>query len=526
MPEEWRCERNPLVSSLKVLTIWTTVTQLGIPCSTYRHSGETFIWQHLKVINVTGISVGFGLSSACDTLMSQTYGSPNKKHVGVILQRGALILLLCCFPCWALFLNTQHILLLLRQDPAVSRLTHTYVMIFIPALPATFLYTLQVKYLLTQGIILPQILTGVAANLVNVLVNYLFLHELHLGVMGSALANLMAQFSLALFLFLYIFWRKLHRATWGGWSLECLQDWGSFFRLAIPSMLMLCMEWWAYEIGSFLSGILGMVELGAQSIVYELATIVFMIPTGFSVAASVRIGNALGAGDIEQARRCSLVSVLVTELFAVAFCVLLLSCKDLVGYIFTTDREILALVARVVPLYAVSHLFEGLACTGGGILRGSGNQKVGAILNAVGYYVIGLPVGISLMFATSLGVVGLWAGIILCTVCQAACFLGFISRLNWGKACRQAQVHANMRLPAAQDLLLPGGPGSRGETGTGDAEKKDEAQWDQQLHQEAGPGAPRTRPGLSGRQLVLRRGLLLLGLLAVLLAGALVWVCV
>lgn len=91
-----------------------------------------------------------------------------------------------------------------------------------------------------------------------------------------------------------------------GWSLECLQDWGSFFRLAIPSMLMLCMEWWAYEIGSFLSGqcgrgaegaagggggpcpeawhqrslssgILGMVELGAQSIVYELATIVFMV---------------------------------------------------------------------------------------------------------------------------------------------------------------------------------------------------------------------------------------------------------
>lgn len=39
-----------------------------------------------------------------------------------------------------------------------------------------------------------------------------------------------------------------------GWSLECLQDWASFLRLAIPSMLMLCIEWWAYEIGSFLSG--------------------------------------------------------------------------------------------------------------------------------------------------------------------------------------------------------------------------------------------------------------------------------
>lgn len=39
-----------------------------------------------------------------------------------------------------------------------------------------------------------------------------------------------------------------------GWSWECLQDWGPFFRLAIPSMLMLCIEWWAYEIGSFLVG--------------------------------------------------------------------------------------------------------------------------------------------------------------------------------------------------------------------------------------------------------------------------------
>uniref|UniRef100_A0A8I3P5A1 Solute carrier family 47 member 1 n=2 Tax=Canis lupus familiaris TaxID=9615 RepID=A0A8I3P5A1_CANLF len=104
----------------------------------------------IAIINVTGVSVGFGLSSACDTLMSQTYGSQNLKHVGVILQRGILVLLLCCFPCWALFLNTETILLLFRQDPAVSKLTQDYVMVFIPALPATFLYALQAKYLLNQ----------------------------------------------------------------------------------------------------------------------------------------------------------------------------------------------------------------------------------------------------------------------------------------------------------------------------------------------------------------------------------------
>ncbi|XP_055241927.1 multidrug and toxin extrusion protein 1 isoform X2 [Gorilla gorilla gorilla] len=472
----------------------------------------------IAVINVTGVSVGFGLSSACDTFISQTYGSQNLKHVGVILQRSALILLLCCFPCWALFLNTQHILLLFRQDPDVSRLTQTYVTIFIPALPATFLYMLQVKYLLNQGIVLPQIVTGVAANLVNALANYLFLHQLHLGVMLSSSPMARSPGNVCV--------------PPTGWSLECLQDWASFLRLAVPSMLMLCMEWWAYEVGSFLSGILGMVELGAQSIVYELAIIVYMVPAGFSVAASVRVGNALGAGDMEQARKSSTVSLLITVLFAVAFSVLLLSCKDHVGYIFTTDRDIINLVAQVVPIYAVSHLFEALACTSGGVLRGSGNQKVGAIVNTIGYYVVGLPIGIALMFATTLGVMGLWSGIIICTVFQAVCFLGFIIQLNWKKACQQAQVHANLKVnnvprsgnsALPQDPLHPGCPENLEGILTNDVGKTGETQSDQQMRQEEPlPEHPQDGAKLSRKQLVLRRGLLLLGVFLILLVGILV----
>lgn len=62
-----------------------------------------------------------------------------------------------------------------------------------------------------------------------------------------------------------------------GWSLECLQEWGPFVRLAVPSMLMLCLEWWLFEVGAFLAGLISEAELGAQSVTYELTVVAYMV---------------------------------------------------------------------------------------------------------------------------------------------------------------------------------------------------------------------------------------------------------
>ncbi|XP_041053266.1 multidrug and toxin extrusion protein 1-like isoform X4 [Carcharodon carcharias] len=334
------------------------------------------------VINVSGISVGAGLASACDTLISQqkakgdnffsadaarpaeffqTFGSKNLKRIGVILQRGILILMIACFPCWALFINTEHILLALHQSPEVAKLTQLYVWIFIPGLPATFLYQLEIRYLQNQGIILPQIFTGLIANIFNAVVNYLLLYVLTLGVLGSAAANVVSQYCQAILLFGYIRWKKLYDGTWTGWSTDCLQEWGNFVRLAIPSMLMLCIEWWTYEIGTFLAGLINGVELGAQSVIYQVLTAAYMTVSG-------------------------------------------------------------------------------------GVLRGAGKQKLGAIGNLVGFYSIGFPLGVTLMFAAHLGVLGLWSGLFICVVVQAVFFIIVISRMNWDKASDQAVVNAGMKI--------------------------------------------------------------------------------
>ncbi|XP_053130694.1 multidrug and toxin extrusion protein 1 isoform X3 [Hemicordylus capensis] len=483
----------------------------------------------IAVINVTGISVGFGLSSACDTLMSQTYGGKNMKRVGTILQRAILILLLCCFPCWAVFVNTEQILLLIRQDPEVSRLTQVYVMIFIPALPATFIYQLQMRYLQNQRIIWPEVLCGIAGNVVNVVANLIFLYQLDMGVRGSAWANTIAQYSQAIALFLYIRWKKLHVETWGGWSAACLQEWDVFMALAIPSMLMTCIEWWTFEIGSFLIGLLSVLELSVQSIIYEVATIAYMIPFGISTAASVLVGNALGAGDVEKAKKSTVVSFLCTVCFVIQMGILLGATKDVLAYVFTSDEEVVELVAWVMPIYIIFHLFEALCCTTSGILRGTGKQKLGAIFNAIGYYGVGLPVGIVLVFVAKMGVLGLWLGMILCGLIPSVCTINYIIRMNWKQVAEEARCRAGLTQKLPEDPNSAPGPIKT----TSFSEKTDTQNgvvlmsytqmegpvYQIQLPGETSPGLSTVGKVLTTRQLIVKRGLAVVAAVAVLAAG-------
>uniref|UniRef100_A0A3P9JDU3 Multidrug and toxin extrusion protein n=1 Tax=Oryzias latipes TaxID=8090 RepID=A0A3P9JDU3_ORYLA len=396
----------------------------------------------IAVSNVTGVSIGVGLASACDTLISQTYGSGNLQKVGVVLQRAILILLLACFPCWAILINTRPILLAFRQEPEVASLAQLYVKIFMPALPAAFMFSLLSRYLQNQGIIWPQVITGFLVNLLNALINYIFLFVLKMGVAGSALANTFSQFSMAGILFGYIVCRGLHKATWGGWSKECLHDWGSYIRLAIPSMVMMCVEWWTYEIGGFLAGLISEVELGAQSIVYELANVAYMFPLGFSVAGNVRVGNALGAGETEQGKLSAKLTLFCAGLVSVGMALLIGGLKDHISYVFTYDEKIRERVSDVISFYAPFLLLDAISAACSGIIRGAGKQRVGAICNIVGYYGIGFPVGVPLMFAAKLGIKGLWTGLFTCVSLQCVFLIFYLIRMNWKDVTIEAQIRA------------------------------------------------------------------------------------
>ncbi|KAF7700056.1 hypothetical protein HF521_003014 [Silurus meridionalis] len=126
------------------------------------------------IINVSAVSVGYGLASACDTLISQTFGSGNLKRIGVIIQRSFLILMMACFPCWAILINTESILIAVKQNPEVARISQLYVKIYMAALPGLFTFITEATYLQNQRIQWPLVISGAAGNVINALCNYIF----------------------------------------------------------------------------------------------------------------------------------------------------------------------------------------------------------------------------------------------------------------------------------------------------------------------------------------------------------------
>ncbi|XP_051536741.1 multidrug and toxin extrusion protein 1-like [Myxocyprinus asiaticus] len=505
-------------------------------------------------INVTTTATGCGLALACDTLVSQTFGSKNLKRVGEILQRSILILLLFCLPCWAILINAESILLALRQEPEVARIAQLYVMAYLPAVPAMFLHHLQVSYLQNQGIILPQMYTAVAANIFNVATNYVLLHVMNMGVTGSAAANSISQITICLLLFAYIRWKKLHVKTWDGWSTASLQEWGSYMKLAIPSTLMLCFEWWIYEIGGFLAGMLGEVDLAAQHVLLEMGAITYMFPLGVHAAACVRVGNALGAGDTNRALITSKMTLMISGVLAVLQGIVLGSTKSVVGYIFTSDESIVEIVSENLTLYVFLQFFDALVCVCSGILLGAGKQKIAALSNLICYYCIGLPVGISLMFLAELRILGLWLGLLICVIIQTCFFTTLIFKLDWKKVTEQAQKRAGKNAKvvcvlqktsigqSVLDTLVSEGQENTEQTPDAGASASIPEPWDditgnkaqitsngsdvagyirvrsqEQGKAESGEAQPKAL--LSMGQLVLRRGLILLAGILILIAG-------
>ena len=413
-------------------------------------------------MNLTALSVGFGLASAMDTLCSQAYGAGElAQRASVYLMTGGLVLSITFCVILVLNLNAATVLMALGQPEDVSALAGTFVYYLLPGIPALLIYELVRKVLQASNIAMPMLYVAFCGNILNAGLGYYWMFVVDpseswsiMGEdawLGAAVARTVCNISFPILLVIYLAISGEYRAFWNlddtnhSQSTSTLLQQAfhgipSFISFGIPGALQLCFEWWAFECLALLSGLLpdAILAIGTNAILLNLASLVYMFYLGISIAANVRIGNALGANLPQRAALAGYFAFGLATACSLACATIIIVFRQSLPLLFTHDEDIADYCSQLLLIAAAFQLPDSINATVQGIFRGSGRQNVGAVLNFVAYYVVGLPLGAVLAFALGQGLRGLWIGVSVGLLVVSVTGGTLIIQSDWKKLAKDA----------------------------------------------------------------------------------------
>ncbi|KAL9330118.1 hypothetical protein ACSQ67_005121 [Phaseolus vulgaris] len=389
--------------------------------------------------NITGYSVLSGLALGMEPLCSQAFGAKRMNVLSLTLHRCVMFLLLCSIPISLLWLNMSNILLPLHQDPNITRMAHTYLIFSLPdLLTHSFLHPIRI-YLRAQGVTHPVTLASLAGTLLHIPFNYLLVTRLRLGLAGVAAASAASSLFILLFLAAHVCLTGLQCAAP---SRDCLAGWKPLLRLAAPSCVSVCLEWWWYEIMIVLCGLLvnPTSTVASMGILIQTTSLIYVFPSSLSFAVSTRIGNELGANQPYRAKVSTVVSVFLAVIIGFSAMLFAIGMRESWGRMFTNDENIIRITSLALPILGICELGNCPQTVGCGVVRGTARPNTAANINLSAFYLVGMPVAVGLGFWLDVGFCGLWLGLLSAQVCCAGLMLYVIGTTDWDVEAHRAQL--------------------------------------------------------------------------------------
>jgi MATE family multidrug resistance protein len=380
-----------------------------------------------------------GLLLGLDTLVSQAFGADNIDECHRWLVHGIVLAVVLSVPVTGLLWWIASALDAWGIDPAVLVLAKPYVTIVAWSAPPLLLYAAFRRYLQGMGVVRPVTIALISANIVNLLFNWILIYGRFgapaMGVRGSAWATVLARVMMAGWLCAVILYRERRLSSSVFASLKLEAAWfGRLLRLGGPAASQVTLEVGAFAAATALAGRLAPASLAAHQIAMNYAALSFMVPLGISSAGAVRVGQAVGRRDADNAARAGWTALLFGVLFMSAAASLFLLIPRPLLRAFTSDQRVLEIGVGLLFIAAVFQLFDGVQGVATGALRGLGDTRTPMLWNLAGHWVIGLPLGYTLCFTLGMGVMGLWwglsIGLIICGVALS---------IVWSRRIRQLE---------------------------------------------------------------------------------------
>lgn len=421
----WRSELNATVK----LALPIALTQLGqVAMMTsdlmlVGHLGDNAIAAAAlaQTVLFAAFMLGMGVMAAVSPLAAQAYGAREPRMVRRALRVGLWAAVLIGVPMTALQYMGEDILLALGQNDETARLAGRYLMGLGWCLVPGWWFIALRGFMGAVNKPEPALWITLAAIPVNALLAYVLIYGAfgfpELDLLGAGVATTIVNLGMCAAGFAVAYVQRPFRK---------FQVLGRFWRIDWPLMGKLIvvgapiagaflLEYGLFATAAILMGWIGTTALAAHQIALQTASILFMVPFGISMAATVRVGHAVGRRDAAGTRRAGLAAIGLAAAFMSAMVLLIVAFRHVIPLMFlgSDAAEASATVALAATLLAFGSTFfivDGVQTVAAGALRGLNDTRVPMIFAAVSFWVIGFATSYTLAFPARLDAIGIWIG--------------------------------------------------------------------------------------------------------------------
>ncbi len=362
---------------------------------------------------------GLGFAMGLTPLVGHHFGRGDFRQSSIEFQNSMLLCTMAGIVTTALMLGLVPLMHHMGQDPGVVSMAIPYYKYLAWSMLPVMVFSCFRQFLEGVGNTRMAMHILLWSNVLNIILNYILifgkLGAPRMGAAGAGLATLIARLLTPVAIVVYF----RHKDSLRRYLLFFKGEFFSWrrlkdqFMIGLPISSQLAMETSLFSLGSIMVGWIGALQLAANQIAINVASMTFMIILGISSATTIRVSHEMGRGNLPGVLRSANAARHIALLYNFVMATLMVLFRKYIPMVFTDDPELIAAASRLLILTAIFQLSDGMQAVTLGILRGMKDVKATAVIACFSYVLVALPVGYCFAFPLGMGASGVWAGYVV-----------------------------------------------------------------------------------------------------------------
>jgi len=389
--------------------------------------------------------LGIGTLTAVSPLVAKSKAEGHNNDCAILFRQAYYAALILSLLITVVLIFLAYQLSWFKQDIEVELLTKNYLHVLNAGTFPLLIFLALKQYSDGLSFTKPSAVITLIAVLLNVALNWIFIYGKlgvkPMGLFGAGIATTISRIFMAVAMFVYIYnaavyhnYIKLKDKTINTHFLR------KIFTIGLPSGLQYFFEVGAFAGAAIIIGWFGKEQLAAHQIAINIASVTYMVATGFSAAGSILVGEAWGRKDKSDMIKAGRASLIMGFGFMALMALVFAFGNELLVSFYTTDTAVAPMAANLLLIAALFQLSDGVQCVSLGILRGIADTKVPTIITIVAYWVIGIPSGWLMAKYANLSLNGIWFGL-----CAGLTFSAYMLSIRFLKESKSFQFVADMK---------------------------------------------------------------------------------